>query len=89
MQSSFSFFFLFLPRLMKTLPFSGSQENTLNVKRKLPQGKKCPNQMVDKGKAKSVLEFLQGALNYFNSSPMHCTTTPNYSANACRMEMLL
>lgn len=52
---------------MKTLPFYESQKNTLNVNRKLPKGKKCPNQMVNKGKAKSVLEFLQGALNYFNA----------------------
>lgn len=70
-QSSVSFFFSFLlteaDRLMKTLPFYESQKNTLNVNRKLPKGKKCPNQMVNKGKAKSVLEFLQGALNFFNA----------------------
>lgn len=44
---------------------------------------------MNKGKARSVLEFLQGALNYFNGNPMPCTTALNCLENAHRTELLL
>lgn len=75
---------------MKTLSSCESKETALNVNRKLPKGKKKkPDPRVNKGKEKSVLEFLQGALNYFNGNPMPCTTALNCLENACRMELLL
>lgn len=73
---------------MKTLPRCESMENTLNVNRKLPKGKRALIKVCTRAKQSLSLKPLQGALNYFNGKPMHCTTTLNYLGNACRTEMI-